>query len=1032
MTTQKENYDKYVDSVKRFVAFSKKHESECQQIADEYANSDKKLHTAVSEFESNIRSVYKKNIEQIDQNLFNQNRILDEYASLKNGQLSESDKTNIKKMREAIKKIKAIDLAAAERMNNENQANLAQAPDLLKQQYKKEFEEAKEQKLAEYKSQMQNFLGNQTLLFDSRFATAGSKSQTGLWEELQPKDDVTPSPYVTIGTSELKACLFDKVFVTQVYHLVPFLNSRNLLIRCNSRTKRQALQLADMIILRYCVELRNLIRVLLADTVHATRDLGDLKKMDEKIRGKFITEPRDVQETLLDVKKHINNISIKLTNSTPDLLSFNATANVKQAYNILYLSNFVNDLKDRNIDYLASILRNDTIAGVTALFVLDKDEADVEIAKDEKSAAFFNEVERYFHVLDISSNDLALAYGLDAGNFKYEDETKFEIERIIETINDAVVQQVITVLSFKDQMLPQSQWWQESALNGVNIPIGVIVEENNKQLVTTFHIEQENTSAIVVGSPGTGKSSLFHTLICNIITHYSPEEVELYLVDLKDVEFSDYARLGDDGIITNPIPHVKITASSAEREFATNAISELWNEGTRRKNLFVEAGVNNYVSYRKTTGKKLPQIILIIDEFLRIFETYDDISTMAEKQIRDILLLYRMCGIHLIFACQTLKNDAHSLNTVVSMLPIRYVYKCADRDADELLKMATKDMSKIFIKGQFIYNDNFGGANKGNEYVNKFCQSYFVTDDYRKSLIQDISNYSRQQGYGQETIVYIPDEKAFIEKCNFCNEHNDDVAHTKETEIFVGKSVDIKISDVFLKLRSESGSNLCVIGGLGSDAPYRIVTNAIVSAMMNYKDRAESEFYIFNGINSDDEKNHYKPSEYFENHSKFRVTINADISDTLAKLVETINTRLENKQANQAKIFAIFYAVEQINTFKTDPMGIMDNFREILSNGSLVGVHVILQINSWSNFTKYISSADIDCFNHRIALQMNPDESYSYIKSSAASILNKYEKMAKDGKVIQMGYYYRDGFTQLIKFKIYEYPDLQWVKQKTM
>ena len=49
---------------------------------------------------------------------------------------------------------------------------------------------------------------------------------------------------------------------------------------------------------------------------------------------------------------------------------------------------------------------------------------------------------------------------------------------------------------------------------------------------------------LISGKTGSGKSTLLHVLITNLALRYSPDEVELYLVDFKKgVEFKAYARV---------------------------------------------------------------------------------------------------------------------------------------------------------------------------------------------------------------------------------------------------------------------------------------------------------------------------------------------------------------------------------------------------------------------------------------------------------------------------------------------------------
>ncbi len=50
---------------------------------------------------------------------------------------------------------------------------------------------------------------------------------------------------------------------------------------------------------------------------------------------------------------------------------------------------------------------------------------------------------------------------------------------------------------------------------------------------------------LIAGKTGSGKSTLLHVLITNVALRYSPDEVELYLIDFKKgVEFKAYAEAG--------------------------------------------------------------------------------------------------------------------------------------------------------------------------------------------------------------------------------------------------------------------------------------------------------------------------------------------------------------------------------------------------------------------------------------------------------------------------------------------------------
>ncbi len=76
---------------------------------------------------------------------------------------------------------------------------------------------------------------------------------------------------------------------------------------------------------------------------------------------------------------------------------------------------------------------------------------------------------------------------------------------------------------------------------------------------------------LVAGRTGSGKSTLLHALIVNVALNYSPDEVELYLIDFKKgVEFKVYA--------TYNLPHASVVAIESEREFGISVLQRLDKE----------------------------------------------------------------------------------------------------------------------------------------------------------------------------------------------------------------------------------------------------------------------------------------------------------------------------------------------------------------------------------------------------------------------------------------------------------------------
>ena len=153
--------------------------------------------------------------------------------------------------------------------------------------------------------------------------------------------------------------------------------------------------------------------------------------------------------------------------------------------------------------------------------------------------------------------------------------------------------------------------------------VGVAVGRSGATRVQTFRLGRGVAQhALVAGKTGSGKSTLLHALISNLAMWYSPDEVELYLIDFKKgVEFKTYAM--------HHLPHARAIAVESDREFGLSVLQRIDVEMTRRAELFRPFKSQNLQMYREASGKKMPRTMLIIDEFQEFFTEDDKLSQDA-------------------------------------------------------------------------------------------------------------------------------------------------------------------------------------------------------------------------------------------------------------------------------------------------------------------------------------------------------------------------------------------------------------------
>lgn len=199
-----------------------------------------------------------------------------------------------------------------------------------------------------------------------------------------------------------------------------------------------------------------------------------------------------------------------------------------------------------------------------------------------------------------------------------------------------------------------------SAMNGdIQVPFAV----NQRNEVISFGIGCfPNINTLVTGSVRSGKTVCLHSIIAGIAANYSPDELELWLVDFKGTEFKLYDPSFDsENVNEKPIsfPHVSMIGLTTTEEFGDNLLELLDKEfGERRTKILQEARVSKIDDYnaleKKPTGcpNYLKHVVLIIDEFNVMCKYLR--STRTSDRFGTILKRYPALGLYCIFANQNL------------------------------------------------------------------------------------------------------------------------------------------------------------------------------------------------------------------------------------------------------------------------------------------------------------------------------------------------------------------------------------------
>lgn len=177
----------------------------------------------------------------------------------------------------------------------------------------------------------------------------------------------------------------------------------------------------------------------------------------------------------------------------------------------------------------------------------------------------------------------------------------------------------------------------EPHIKGLHVPI-VCGKNLNNEMITFDLIK--NPHLLISGTTGSGKSTQLRSILMTLITAMSPDNLELYLSDLKMAEFAFFRN----------VRHVKelCMTSKETKKMLQGVIKEL----DRRQQLIVDEGVTHVKDLK---CNKVPNIIVAIDEF----------ATLHDKEAMEDLLEIsnrgRALSINLVLSI--LRPDAKTLDS---------------------------------------------------------------------------------------------------------------------------------------------------------------------------------------------------------------------------------------------------------------------------------------------------------------------------------------------------------------------------------
>lgn len=195
---------------------------------------------------------------------------------------------------------------------------------------------------------------------------------------------------------------------------------------------------------------------------------------------------------------------------------------------------------------------------------------------------------------------------------------------------------------------------------------------------------------LIAGATGSGKSVCINSILISLLYKATPDEVKLILVDPKVVELNVY----------NGIPHLLIPVVTDPSK-AAGALSWAVGEMLQRYKMFADKNVRNFNGYNnslKADEKKLPQIVIVIDELADLMMTA---KGDVEDSICRLAQMGRAAGIHLVIATQRPSADVIT-GLIKANVPSRIAFAVSSQINSHIILDAS-GAEKLIGKGDMLY-----------------------------------------------------------------------------------------------------------------------------------------------------------------------------------------------------------------------------------------------------------------------------------------------------------------------------------------
>lgn len=508
-------------------------------------------------------------------------------------------------------------------------------------------------------------------------------------------------------------------------------------------------------------------------------------------------------------------------------------------------------------------------------------------------------------------------------------------------------------------------WFRGDASNSMEVPIGI----SGASTVQKYSIGGVAQHGLISGVTGSGKSTLLKTMIVAAMMKYTPDNLNLYLVDFKEgVEFATFSEY--------PLPWIKTIALNTQRVFALSILQELQAEFKHR----AEVMRKGTVTHIKGAEEKFPRLLLVFDEVQALLSVDDDITKQCIAILAELVSEGRAMNINVIMASQNF-----SICKGIESLKANMVLRIAMKGSPESARIV---MGEDFSVDQLEQGDSGSAAintASGARGQTTFFQVGYMGDDEMKRLLSQLAmTWGHLPAKTRIMAIHVNQDRN--------GKFNRLITDGEVTYNEVPENYELMLGDEFLvkkkrkiAIEPAAGENLMVVGA-NEDTAKSIFALSMLSVLYGELASRAKNFgnELIRLVDMSDED--LPDAMYLDQiASRFPRQIKRvpgrRVTDMIEDTYKVLQERKRGKADKTERLFLMIFGLDSLNVLRQEMLSGEDGelslnkkLLQILQYGPELGINTILWARSYAGFKAVVDTMYVNrYFNKRMYFDGNAD-----------------------------------------------------------